>query len=62
MQKYIDLFEERAGIIEFDGGFSRDKAEVLAKHEVFKLYKEDGGFLNRINFNGEFNQFTENNF
>lgn len=34
---YIYLFEERAGIIEFDGGYSRQDAEKLARLEIRKL-------------------------
>lgn len=65
MQKYIDLFEERAGILEFDGKIIREKAESLAKAEVFELYKKEGGFLNKVDFEGEFQRFSEidnNNF
>jgi hypothetical protein len=28
-------FEERAAILEYDGGFSREEAEVLASREVY---------------------------
>jgi len=31
------LFDERAGIMEFDGGLSRDEAERLARQEVALL-------------------------
>ena len=32
-----DLFEERAGILEFQGGFSRVEAETRAQREVGSL-------------------------
>ena len=35
MQRYKELFEERAAIMEFDGGMSRDEANLRAKEEVF---------------------------
>ena len=28
-------FEERAAILEYDGGFSREEAEVLARREIY---------------------------
>ena len=34
-----ELFEERAAIIEFDGGFSREAAEYLARIEI-KLLRD----------------------
>ena len=34
--------EERAAILEFDAGFSRDRAERLALTNVFKLKGENG--------------------
>ncbi len=43
MQKYKELFEERAAIMEFDGGLSKDEAELLAKDEILKLYEKEGG-------------------
>jgi len=43
MQKYKELFEERAAIMEFDGGMSRDEANLRAKEEVLAIYREDGG-------------------
>lgn len=65
MEIYRELFEERAAIIEFDGGQSRNKSELLAKDEVFKLYREEGGLLDRVKFDKEFNRYAEidnNNF
>ena len=35
------LFEERAVIYEFDGGYSRDEAERLAYNEVLLSYIKD---------------------
>jgi len=35
--EWLELFEERAGILEFDGGYSREFAERLAKREVLNL-------------------------
>lgn len=32
----VELFEERAAILEFDAGFPRQEAERLAKEEVIK--------------------------
>lgn len=43
MQRYKELFEERAAIMEFDGGMSRDEANLRAKEEVLAIYREDGG-------------------
>ena len=34
----IELFEERAGIREFLGGYSRLQAEVLAKADVVAMF------------------------
>lgn len=36
-----ELFEERAAIIEFDGGFSREEAEYLARIEIKLLAGKD---------------------
>jgi glutamate formiminotransferase len=33
--KQLELFEERAAIMEFDGGMERKKAERLAMKDVF---------------------------
>lgn len=38
--------EERAAILEFDAGFSRDRAERLALTNVFKLKGENGSDRN----------------
>lgn len=35
-QDLLDAFEERAAILEFDGGLSRSEAERLARIEVFR--------------------------
>ncbi len=35
MDKYIEHYNERAGILEYDGGHSRMYAELLAFVEVF---------------------------
>lgn len=43
MQRYKELFEERAAIMQFDGGMSKDEAELKAKEEVLTIYREDGG-------------------
>jgi hypothetical protein len=32
-------FEERAAILEYDGGLSREKAEILALREIFARIK-----------------------
>ena len=51
----LELFNERAGIREFDGGLSRDIAELLAEEDVeayrhrcevvsvVRMFKEKGG-------------------
>jgi hypothetical protein len=38
-----ELFEERAAIIEFDGGFPREEAERRARLEVYKGRPADEG-------------------
>jgi hypothetical protein len=43
MQRYKELFEERAAIMEFDGKMSRDEANLRAKEEVLAIYRKDGG-------------------
>ena len=35
-------FEERAAILEYDGGLSRERAEVLALREIFTRIKSMG--------------------
>jgi len=32
-----DLYEERAAIMEFDGGLKRGQAEIVARSEIFAL-------------------------
>ena len=36
-KKWRELFEERAGIIEFQGRFPREMAERLAEQDIRKL-------------------------
>lgn len=36
-QKWLDMYEERAAIIQFDGGYSRDAAEQFASEEVMDI-------------------------
>ena len=43
MQRYKELFEERAAIMEYDGGLSRNEAEQKAKKETISLYEKEGG-------------------
>lgn len=55
MDEELELFNERAGIREFDGGLSRDIAERLAEEDVeayrhqcevasvVRMYREKGG-------------------
>lgn len=43
IQKYKELFEERAAIMQYDGGMSKDEAELKAKEEVLAIYRETGG-------------------
>lgn len=43
MQRYKELFEERAAIMQYDGGLSKDEAELKAKEEALAIYKEEGG-------------------
>ena len=43
MQRYKELFEERAAIMQYDGGMSKDEAELKAKEEVLEMYRETGG-------------------
>ena len=38
-----ERFEERAGIIEFDGNLPRDEAERLAYEELARLAREHAG-------------------
>ena len=33
-QKWLDFYEERAGIIQYDGGYSKEAAEQFAFEEV----------------------------
>lgn len=40
-KNYKELYEERAGIIEFDGGFSREEAETKASNEITNLWLRD---------------------
>lgn len=40
-QMFRDLFEERAGIFEYEGGLSRDEAERLAFEHVRDLIRRD---------------------
>jgi len=39
-QEHLDELEERAAIIEFDGGFTRSKAELLAAQETGQVKSE----------------------
>ena len=41
MSKYKELYEERAAIIEFDGGLTRKKSEEKALNEISDLYAKD---------------------
>lgn len=41
IEKYKELYEERAGIIEHDGGVERKKAEEQAATQVKWIYIED---------------------
>jgi hypothetical protein len=34
------LYEERAGIMQFDGKMERDQAELLAEHEIRRAARE----------------------
>ena len=36
-KRYIELFEERAGIIQYDVGYSKEEAERLARIEMRKI-------------------------
>ena len=38
---YRDLYEERAGIMQFDGLMSRDQAELLAESEIRRQADEE---------------------
>jgi hypothetical protein len=38
-----ERFEERAAIMEYDGGFPREEAERLAREYVGRLYREVKG-------------------
>jgi len=38
---YKELYEERAAIMEFDGGLTREKAEERALSEVSDLWAKD---------------------
>ncbi|WP_234052692.1 MULTISPECIES: hypothetical protein [unclassified Xanthobacter] len=40
--RWRDAFEERAAILEYDGGFSRSEAERLARIEIEALRKTSG--------------------
>ena len=40
---YRDLYEERAGIMQFDGLMSRDQAELLAESEIRRQADEEVG-------------------
>lgn len=37
---FLDLFEERAAIREFDGGYSREEAEALAREECRAMFEQ----------------------
>ena len=39
-----ELFEERAAIIEYDGGFTREEAELMAYLEMKGIEDEMGRF------------------
>ena len=39
LKRLYDLYEERAGIIEYDGEYAREVAEKLALQDVIKLYE-----------------------
>ena len=41
IKKYKELFEERAGILEFDGGFARQKADEKATAEIVDLFVKE---------------------
>jgi hypothetical protein len=41
MQNYKELFEERAGIRQFDGGLSKEEAEKRAKSETIEIFIDD---------------------
>lgn len=43
IEYYKELFEERAGIMEFDGGLSRKEAEEKALIEITNIW------LNKVN-------------
>ena len=43
MEEYLELYEERAAIMQFDGGLSKDDAEIKAKDDILELYKQRGG-------------------
>nr|EDZ39408.1 MAG: Conserved hypothetical protein [Leptospirillum sp. Group II '5-way CG'] len=37
---WLVSLEERAAIIEFDGGFPREKAEAQANRDIFNLFRK----------------------
>ena len=43
MEKYKELYEERAAIMEFDGGLTREEAEKKALHEIKWIWIDKEG-------------------
>jgi len=57
IKKYKELFEERAGILEFDGGFTRQKAEEKATAEIVDFFvKEEKLPMNKSETYAKINQ------
>ena len=42
----VEFYEERAGVREFDGGYSREDAEVLAFQDTIDYYSLTNTILN----------------
>lgn len=40
-EAYHEVFDERAAVREFDGGFPRDEAEKLALEDVRRIWMKD---------------------
>lgn len=47
-QDFKDEFEERAAIMEFDGGMTRAEAEAAARERITPLYKKAMAEARRI--------------